>query len=99
MSNLSDYLLLAGIALCVISVIAAIVQLLQTEPPRGAVITLLLGIVLTFAGAYTAPKPFHPQDILSAWARVTGGEAADGAAGGGTAEEGEAAAEGEAPAN
>ncbi|RNF35052.1 hypothetical protein [Paracoccus methylarcula] len=99
MSNLSDYMLLAGVALCVISVIAAIVQLLQTEPPRGAVITLLLGIVMIFAGAYTAPKPFHPQDILSAWTRVTGGEAADEAAGGDATEEGETAAEAEAPAN
>lgn len=98
MSNLSDYLLLAGIALCVISVIVAIVQLLQTEPPRGAVITLLLGIVLIFAGAYTAPKPFQPQDILSAWARVTGGEPVNQGEDG-SADEPETAGEAEAPAN
>lgn len=77
MSNLSDFLLLAGVALCVISVIVAVVQLLQTVPPRGAVITLILGIVLIFAGAYTAPKTFHPRDILSAWSRVTGNENAE----------------------
>lgn len=68
---MSDYLLLAGVALCLISVVAAVVQLLQTQPPRGAVITLILGIVLIFAGAFTNPDPFKPQDIASAWTRIT----------------------------
>lgn len=75
MAEYSDLLLLGGLALCVISVIAAIIQLLQTQPPRSAVITLILGIVLLFAGAYYAPQPLQPQSILSAWTRVTGGEA------------------------
>lgn len=98
MSNLSDFLLLAGVALCVISVIVAVVQLLQTVPPRGAVITLILGIVLIFVGAYTAPKTFHPRDILSAWSRVTGNETADQSEE--NADDGtETAGEAEAPAN
>ncbi|SET14995.1 hypothetical protein [Paracoccus homiensis] len=69
---MSDYLLLAGVALCLISVVAAVVQLLQTQAPRGAVITLILGIVLIFAGAFTSPEPFQPQTILGAWDRVSG---------------------------
>ncbi|MFV0385741.1 hypothetical protein [Paracoccus sp. (in: a-proteobacteria)] len=69
---MSDYLLLGGVALCLISVVAALLQLLQNQAPRGAVITLVVGIVLIFGGAYTAPDPFQPQDILAAWHRVAG---------------------------
>lgn len=77
MSQYSDYLLLAGVVLCVISVIYAIVQLMQTQPPRGAAITLILGIVLLFAGVLTAPQPLTPQGIFSAWERVTSGRGAE----------------------
>lgn len=92
MAEYSDLLLLGGVALCVISIIAAIIQLLQTDPPRGAVITLILGIVLIFAGAYYAPQPLQPQSILSAWSRVIGSEA-EVPAGEGAAGEAEAATE------
>lgn len=68
---MTDYLLLAGVALCLISVVAAIVQLLQTQPPRGAVITLILGIVAIFTAAYLDPAPFQPQDVLSAWENLS----------------------------
>ncbi|SNT74456.1 hypothetical protein [Paracoccus seriniphilus] len=68
---MSDYLLLGGVALCAVSIVLAVIQLLRTEPPRAAVITLIVGIVLIFAGAYCNPDPFQPQDILSAWARIT----------------------------
>ncbi len=70
---MSDYLLLAGVALCLISIVVAVVQLIQLEPPRAAAIALVLGIVLILAGAYTDPEPFQPQSILTAWERVTGG--------------------------
>ena len=100
MSNWSDLLLLGGVALCVISVIAAIIQLLQTQPPRGAAITLVIGIVLLFAGAYYSPDPFKPQSILAAWQRVSGGEgAADSASGPDTAPAEGAGPEDVAPAN
>lgn len=76
MANLSDFLLLGGVALCVISVIAAIIQIMQTVAPRGAVITLVLGIVLIFAAAYTGPRPFTVSSVCDAWQRVIGGEPA-----------------------
>lgn len=68
---MSDYLLLAGVALCAISVIVAVVQLLQTRAPRAAVILLLAGIVALFAGARMNPDPFDVQSVPDAWARVT----------------------------
>lgn len=100
MSNLSDLLLLGGVALCAISVIAAIVQVLQSQAPRGAVITLVLGILLIFGGAYTSPEPLQPQSVLSAWHRVVGGkDSTTGDAATSTAEPAEADGEAEAPAN
>ncbi|MBK4215726.1 hypothetical protein JJJ17_07300 [Paracoccus caeni] len=73
---MSDYLLLAGVALCAISVIAAVVQLLQTQPPRAAAIMLILGIVAIFAAAYTSDEPLQPESVFAAWDRLTGGEGA-----------------------
>ncbi|MDP5307160.1 hypothetical protein [Paracoccus spongiarum] len=64
---MTDYLLLAGVALCLISVVAAIVQLIRLQPPRGAAIMLILGIAAIFASAYLDPDPFQPQDVLTAW--------------------------------
>ncbi len=72
---MSDLLLLGGVALCALSVIYAVVQLIQMRPPRAAVITLILGIVMMFGGAYLSPDPFSPQDIPAAWARLAAGEA------------------------
>ena len=46
---MSDLLLLGGIALCLLSVIVAVVQLLRTQPPRAAAILLVLGISAIFA--------------------------------------------------
>lgn len=70
---MSDLLLLAGIALCLLSVVLAVVQLLQTQPPRAAILALLGGIVLLFAGAWMDPEPFSPADIPAALGTVTGG--------------------------
>ncbi|MBU3030831.1 hypothetical protein [Paracoccus marinaquae] len=68
-----DFLLLGGVALCVLSLIYAVVQLLQAQPPRAAMITLILGIVAIFAAAYLQPEPFKLQDIGAAWDRVASG--------------------------
>lgn len=70
---MSDLLLLAGVALCLLSVVLAVVQLLQTQPPRAAILALLGGIVLLFAGAWMDPEPFSPADIPAALDMVTGG--------------------------
>jgi hypothetical protein len=70
---MSDYLLLGGIALCLLSIVVAVVQLLQTRPPRAAAIMLILGIAAIFAAAYLSPHPFSPEQIPQAWARLTGG--------------------------
>lgn len=69
---MSDLLLLGGIALCLVSVIVAVVQLLQTQPPRAAVILLILGIAMIFAAAYLGPQPFSLQQIPQAWGRLSG---------------------------
>lgn len=68
---MGDFLLLGGIALCAFSVIYAVIQLLRVEPPRAAVIMLILGIAAMFAGAYLQPGPFNAQDVPAAWSRVT----------------------------
>ena len=70
---MSDLLLLGGIALCLLSVIVAVVQLLRTQPPRAAAILLVLGIAAIFAAAYLAPQSFTLEQIPQAWARLTGG--------------------------
>ncbi|WCR09941.1 hypothetical protein JHW45_12785 [Paracoccus stylophorae] len=67
---MSDYLLLAGVALCVISVVVAIVQLVQTHPPRTAAIILILGIAAIFASAWLDPEPLRLRDVPQAWNRV-----------------------------
>jgi hypothetical protein len=69
---MSDYLLLGGIALCLLSILIAVVQLLQTRPPRAAAIALVLGIAAIFAAAYLSPEPFSLDQIPQAWARLTG---------------------------
>ncbi|MDQ1898938.1 hypothetical protein RAH32_00560 [Paracoccus sp. WLY502] len=73
---MSDLLLLGGIALCLISVLVAVVQLLRTQPPRAAAILLVLGIAAIFAAAYLSPQPFTLEQIPQAWARVAGGTTA-----------------------
>ena len=73
---MSDFLLLAGFGLCLLSVIWAVVQLLRTEPPRAAAIMLVLGIALLVAGAVTQPDGFQPGDVMRAWQGVTGGDTA-----------------------
>lgn len=66
-------LLLIGSALCVLSVILAIISVARTEAPRAAAACLLLGILLIFLGAWLSPDPFRVQDIPAAWRIVTMG--------------------------
>ena len=72
---MSDLLLLGGIALCLISVVVAVLQLLRTQPPRAAAILLVLGIAGILATASLSPEPFSLQQIPQAWARMAGGAA------------------------
>ncbi|MDO5605036.1 MAG: hypothetical protein Q4G25_07745 [Paracoccus sp. (in: a-proteobacteria)] len=69
----ADLLLLGGIALCALSVIAAIVQLIRTEAPRGAAILLVLGIAaMAGSAALGGTDRLGPAGICAAWDRVTG---------------------------
>lgn len=67
-----DFLLLGGIALCALSVVIAIVQLLQTRPPRAAAITLVIGIAALLAGAWLMPQPLDMAYLSGLCERVLG---------------------------
>ena len=69
-----DLLLLAGVALCVISVLWAVVSLLRTEAPCGAAVTLVLGIVALFAGSALDERPFGIESLGQSWQRLVSGE-------------------------
>lgn len=69
-----DILLLAGVALCVLSVLAAIVSVARTRAPRGAAILLVLGLVLVFAGARLDSRPFGVASLQESWQRLVNGQ-------------------------
>ncbi|SMO76249.1 hypothetical protein [Paracoccus laeviglucosivorans] len=69
-----DLLLLAGIALCAISVIMAIVSVARTEAPRGAALALVLGIVALFATTLLDQRPLGLESVTQSWQRLIGGE-------------------------
>ena len=71
---MSDILLLLGAALCALSVLMAIVSLLRTQPPRGAAIALVLGIVLMFSGAQLSQGPFGVETLSGAAQRLVNGQ-------------------------
>ena len=71
---MSDILLLLGAALCALSVLMAIVSLLRTQPPRGAAIALVLGIVLMFSGAQLSQGPFGVETLSGAAQRLVDGQ-------------------------
>ena len=66
-------LLIAGSALCALSVLLAIVSVARTEAPRAAAACLVLGILLMFLGAWLSPEAFRVQDIPAAWRGLAGG--------------------------
>ncbi|WP_378946148.1 hypothetical protein [Paracoccus sp. R86501] len=67
----ADLLLLGGIALCLLSVVLAVVQLARTQAPRAAILVFVAGILVLVFGASVDPDPFHPDDVVSAFQRVT----------------------------
>ncbi|MBC9246968.1 hypothetical protein H4P12_09615 [Paracoccus sp. 11-3] len=69
---MTGFLLLVGTALCAVSVILAMVQLMRMQPPRTAAITLIVGIVLIFVSAYLDPKAFQASAIVNMWSWLTG---------------------------
>ncbi|MBU2958062.1 hypothetical protein Q4511_10490 [Paracoccus sp. 1_MG-2023] len=68
--SLPAILLVIGVALCVASVVLAVVQLLRLQPPRLAVLALVAGILALFAGAQLQPGPFSPSDVATAFGSV-----------------------------
>ncbi|WBU63004.1 hypothetical protein [Paracoccus aerodenitrificans] len=69
---MADFLFLLGVALCVFSVVAAIIAVLQTRAPRIAAILLVAGILLTGLAAWMQPGIVSVDQIGAAWGRVTG---------------------------
>ena len=71
---MTDILLLAGVALCVLSVLLAIVSVVRTRAPRGAAILLVLGIALAFAGTWLDQRPFGIPALQESWQRLLNGQ-------------------------
>ena len=71
---MTDILLLFGTALCVLSLLLAVISLARTEPPRSAAAAFVLGIAAIFLGAWLSPTPFVPTDIGLAWSRLLAGD-------------------------
>ena len=69
-----DLMLLAGTALCAISIAMAIVAVLQTRAPRGAAIIVVRGLVVLFSAARMEPSAVNSQNLLDAWQRLFAGE-------------------------
>lgn len=69
---MTDYLLFAGLALCTLSVVLAVVQLLQTQPPRAAALAFVAGILLIFWAFAMQPQPFSTGGIAESFDRLTG---------------------------
>lgn len=69
-----DLMLIAGSALCVLSIIMAVVSVAQTRAPRGAAIALMLGIIVLLIGAKMEPASINVQNMVGAWKRLFAGE-------------------------
>lgn len=70
-----DLLLLAGVALCALSVIMAVVSVARTQAPRGAAVVLVLGIVALFATVLLDTRPLGVGSLQESWQRVISGQA------------------------
>ncbi|MBW7057169.1 hypothetical protein KY389_10770 [Paracoccus bogoriensis] len=68
---MTDILLAAGLILCLLSVVLAVVQLLRTQPPRAAALAFVAGILLIFWAFAMQPQPFSPEGLASALDRLT----------------------------
>ena len=69
-----DLLLLAGVALCALSVVMAVVSVARTRAPRGAALALVLGIVALFAASWLDERPFGWRSVCDAWERLVSGK-------------------------
>lgn len=68
-----DLMLLAGVALCVLSVVMAVVSVIRTRAPRGAALALVAGLVLLVAGTWLDPRPLGLDGLAQSWTRLTTG--------------------------
>ncbi|MDT1060597.1 hypothetical protein RM190_01935 [Paracoccus sp. CPCC 101403] len=69
-----DILLLAGVALCILSVLLAILALARTQAPRGAAISLVLGLLVLLATNALDDRPLSLNSVAQSWFRVTSGQ-------------------------
>ena len=69
-----DLLLLAGVALCALSVVMAVVSVARTRAPRGAALALVLGIVALFAASWLDERPIGWRSVCDAWERLVSGK-------------------------
>lgn len=69
-----DILLLVGVALCGLSVLLAVMALLQTRPPRSAAIALILGMIVLFSVSWLSDRPLDQEVLSQTWQRVISGE-------------------------
>ncbi|PZO67840.1 MAG: hypothetical protein DI498_02350 [Paracoccus denitrificans] len=67
---MTDFMILAGVGLCLLSVVLAVIALSNSRTPRGAALTFVLGLVLLIGGAVLSPAPFTAQTIPDAWHRM-----------------------------
>ena len=71
-----DILLLAGVALCALSVLLAILSLARTQAPRGAAIALVLGLLVLLGVNVLDDRPLSLNSVAQSWSRVTSGNVA-----------------------
>ncbi len=67
-------MLLAGTALCVISVVMAVIAVAQTRAPRAAAIALMLGFIVLFVAARMQPGAVTPENVVQVWQKLMRGE-------------------------
>lgn len=69
-----DLLLLLGVALCLVSVLMAVVAVARTQAPRGAAVAMVLGVVVLFAASWLGNRALGVTDVGDAWHRLISGE-------------------------
>lgn len=67
---MADILLLLGATLCALSIVAAVVALLQTQAPRAAAILLVGGILALALAAWLQPGSVGFPQLAGAWGRL-----------------------------
>lgn len=71
---MADLLIIVGSGLCVLSILLAIIAVMQTRAPRGAAIALLLGLAAIFVAAKADPAAVSVGGTIDAWKRLFAGE-------------------------